>query len=147
MLLKHGKKIVFFNHHICIIRQQFDRSERYEAKTEVGSNQKEENPLFWGLFDTDTNIILKNHIGIVSVHPTRRLKAESPYFQWRNFRCRKNSSLRTLYPQKYVNFQLFNNFVAWCTSAQIFRILMVLGVSAVESMGFLSFSDPYRMSS
>ena len=35
---------------------------------------------FWGFLDTATNIIVKNHLGIVWGHATRRWKAESPYF-------------------------------------------------------------------
>ena len=35
----------------------------------------------------------------------------SPYFSMIFLKCFKNSSQRTVYLSKYVNFQIFNNFV------------------------------------
>ena len=82
----------------------------YEDKSKVGGAQKLDEALFWGLLDTAKNIIGKNHLGIVWGHPTRRLKAENPYFSMQKFSMSKELIPENCMPFKIRKFSIFHQF-------------------------------------
>ena len=57
----------------------------HEVKSKVGPSQKGENHGFGSLLYPATIVIVKNYLGIVWGHPTRRLETKSSYFFMKKF--------------------------------------------------------------